>query len=247
MKEMELIKKALNNSTYTVALCSTGLLQACGLPSMREQYRAYSIETKYGYSPEEIFSTVFFSTRPEKFFDYYRNEVLPGYIKPDESFHCIKELEDRNLIQYIITNNVCGFLNQVGCKSVLDLHGNIQDNVCTSCGKKFPVEHIMNSDGIPLCDECGKIVRPEVLLFGEMVDNQKMTRAINEISRADVLLVIGCNLNTPFIEKYIKYFKGSRLILIKPEANYKDLVADVVINQPIKSVLEELVASCPGR
>ena len=247
MKEMEILKKALNESKYTVVLGSSGLMEESGRPSMRKQSRAYEIEKKYGYSPEDIFSAAFFSTRPEVFFDFYRAEVLPGELKPGKSFEYLKELEERNLIQLIITNNACNFYNRVGCKNVLPLHGDVEDNVCIGCGKKFSAEYIANSKGIPACDVCGKLILPKVVMFGEMVDNRKMTRAINEISKAELLIVIGTDLSSPIAERYVRYFDGRKLVVITPEGSYKDKVADLAIHQPIEQVLKELVESCTAR
>lgn len=245
MKEMDILRKNLYESRYTVALCCSGLLAEAGRPSMRNQARDYEIEKKYGHSSEEMFSAAYFSTRPEKFFEFYKAEVLPSEdMNPGKSYECLKVLEERNLIQLIITNNACNFYSKVGCKNVLPLHGDVEDNVCTNCGKKFDAEYISKSKGIPCCDACGKLIRPKVVMFGEMVDNRLMTRAINEITKADLLLVIGSDLGSPFAERYVKYFEGKKLMIINPEDSYKDKVADLAIHRPISDVLCELKETC---
>jgi NAD-dependent deacetylase len=241
MNEVDLLKKDLERSKYTVALCCSGLLEESGRASMRKQSRAYEIEEKYGYSPEEIFSAAFLSTRPEKFFQYYKAEVLPGDLKPGASYYYLKEMEDAGMIQLIITNNACNFHTKVGSKNVMAIHGDVENNICTGCGKRFDAAYIANSRGIPSCDVCGKLIRPQVAMFGEMLDNHLMTKAINEIKKADTLLVIGSGLNGPFAERYVKHFNGRKLIVINPEMSYRDRVANLVINRPISEVLHELL------
>lgn len=247
MKEMESLIRALNESRYTVAFGSTGLMEESGQLGMRNQFRAYEVEKKYGYSPEEMFSAAFFSTRPEKFYEYYKNEVLHGNVTPGESYFYLKELVDKNIIQTIITNNICNFFGKAGCKNVLAIHGNVEENECMNCGKKFSEDYILRSKGIPCCDECGKIIRPQVRMFGEMVDNRIMTQAINEISEAEVLLIIGSDLSSSFAERYVKYFQGKKLILINPEEDFKDKIADLVIHRPIKEVLKKVLEGYPAR
>lgn len=245
MKEMDVLRKNLYESRYTVALCCSGMLAEVGRPSMRKQSRDYEIEKKYGHSSEEMFSAAYFSTRPEKFFEFYKAEVLPTEnMHPGKSYECLRILEERNLIQLIITNNACNYYSKVGCKNVLPLHGDLENNVCINCGKTFNAEYMAKSKGVPCCDVCGKLIRPKVVMFGEMVDNRMMTRAINEIAKADLLLVIGSDLGSPFAGRYVKYFDGRELILINQEESCKDRVADLVIRRPIKDVLCELVETC---
>ncbi len=247
MKEIEILKKALDESRYTVAFCSTGIMEESGTKGMRDQFQAYEIEKKYGYSPEEMFRAVFFTTRPEKFYNYYKAEVLHGDTRPGDSYFYLKELEDRNIIHTIITNNIANFFGKAGCKNVLNLRGTVEENACVNCGKKFGEEYILRSKGIPCCDECGKIIRPQVRMYGEMIDNRKMTQAINEITEADVLLFIGAGLSSSFAEKYVKYFQGKKLIVIHPEEDYKDHIADLVIHRPIRDVLKEILEICPAK
>ena len=244
MREVDLLRKALFESKYTVALCCSGLLEEVGRASVRTQSRAYEIEMKYGYSPEEIFNAAFFSTRPEKFFDYYKAEILPGDMEPGESFRYLRELEQRSLIHLMITDNTCNFYSRVGCRNVIMMHGDVEDNVCINCGKRFRADYVAKSRGIPCCDDCGKILRPKVVMFGEAVDNRLMTRAINEITKAEVLLVIGANLDGAFAERYVKYFDGKKLVVIDPEDAFKDRVADLAIHRPVRDVLRELLEGC---
>ena len=242
MDKNEYLEKIVRQSRYMVAVCSSGLAEESGIIGMRMPSRAYDIEKKYGYSPEEIFSEVFFNTRPELFFDFYRDELLVfGNEKPGKAFGCLKLLEEKRILKSIVTNNIYGLARKAGCKNVIELHGNMEYNKCKHCQAEYDSDYIRDSKNIPTCERCGAVIRPQVLLFGAMVDNRTMTRAINEIAKADVLLVLGKNLKSDFAVRYVKNFQGNKLVLINNEEHYSDGIADLVFHEPCGEVLEKLV------
>ena len=242
MDKYEYLEKIVRQSRYMVAVCSSGLAEESGIIGMRAPSRAYDIEKKYGYSPEEIFSEVFFNTRPELFFKFYRDELLTfGNEKPGKAFEYLRQLEEIGKLKSIVTNNIYGLARKAGCMNVIELHGNMEYNKCKHCQAEYDSDYIRDSKNIPTCERCGAVVRPQVLLFGAMVDNRIMTRAINEISKADVLLVLGMNLKSDFAAKYIKNFQGDKLVLINKEEHYSDDVADLVFHEPCGEVLERIL------
>ena len=130
---------------------------------------------------------------------------------------------------------------KAGCKNVIELHGNVYDNFCPHCGRKYPMEYIRDAKKIPLCEKCQIPVRPKVMLFGEQVDNQLMTHAVNEISKADVLLLLGTTFSSGLCDQYVKYFEGSSLILINGQEHFMDEKADVILHEEVKTALPKIV------
>lgn len=237
MKE-DSLRKILEASSYTVALSGFGMLTESGYPALRDGDESYDIEKKYGYSMEEIFHSSFYSTRKELFYEFYRDEILSALdVPPGECFFRLAELEKEGLVQSVITRRIFGLPKRAGCTNIIELHGNVYDNYCPHCGKTYPVEFIKNSKKVPLCTSCNTPVRPKVCLYGEMVDNALMTRAAEEVSKAEVLLVLGTNLKTYLCEQLVGYYKGDKLILISPEEHFSDQYADIVIHDQVGHAL----------
>lgn len=241
MDKYEMIRDILEKSSYTVAMCGTDMMKESGMPSLRAPEKAFKVEKEYGYSPEEIFTSVFYVNRTETFFKYYREEMLKPPLEPSEGFSALAELEKRGKLQCSITNNVYNLPGRAGCQKILNLHGTIYENECPRCGKKYPMEYIRDSRRIPLCEKCLVPVRPKVMLFGEQVDNQVMTHAVEEISKADVLLLLGTAINSGLCERYVKYFGGRKMILINAQEHYLDEKADIVLHEEVKTALPKIV------
>ena len=234
------LKKMLDQSKYVVALCGSGMMEEGDSLGIKKQERAYEIEETYGYSADELFTSAFYNTRPELFFKFYRQEILLGKPKDTESGHVLAAMEKAGKLQCVITSNVYEMSQRAGCKNVINLHGSIYDNKCPRCGRKYPVEYILNAKRVPICETCNIPVRPQISLFGEMIDSQRMTKATVEIDRADVLLLLGTNVDSEVFGQYIKYFKGNWMIIIHQRPHFKDRVADLVIIDQPRNVVPEL-------
>lgn len=241
MDKYEVIRDILEKSSYTVAMCGTDMMKEAGMPSLRAPEIAYKVEKEYGYSPEEIFSSVFYVNRTETFFKYYREEMLKPHLEPSDGFYALAELERRGKLQCSITNNVYNLPGRAGCRNVLNLHGTVYENECPRCGRKYAMEFIRDSRKIPLCEKCMVPVRPKVLLFGEQVDNQVMTRAVEEVSKAEVLLLLGTSINSGLCERYVRYFDGNKMIIIHAQEHFLDEKADIVLHEEVKKALPEIV------
>ncbi len=240
MLEVNLLQ-ILKESRYTTVLSGFGMLLESGYPAIRDGEVSYEIEQKYGYSMEEMFSSAFYSTRKEMFYDFYRKELLCHLDKPPgKGFTGMAELERRGLVQCIITRRIFGLPKRAGCKNVIDLHGNVYDNFCPHCGRTYPMEYIRDSVRVPLCEHCNTPVRPRVCLFGEMVDNSVITRAAEEIQKADVLLVLGTNLKSYLCSQLTNYYEGDRLILVNKQPHFSDRYADIVIHERVDELLERI-------
>ena len=233
--------KILTESRYTTVLSGFGMLLESGYPSIRDGDVSYDIEQKYGYSMEEMFSSAFYSTRKEQFYSFYRNEILSQLTTPPgKGFVEMAELERRRMFHCIITRRIYGLPQRAGCKNVIDLHGNVYNNFCPHCGKNYPMEYVRDSSRVPLCEDCKTPVRPKVCLFGEMVDNGVITRAAEEIRKADVLLVLGSHLNSYLCNQLINYYEGDQLILVNETPHYAERLADIIIHERVDDLLERL-------
>lgn len=243
MNDYEMIRSILDKSKYTVAMCGTDMMKESGMPSLRAPEIAYQVETEFGYSPEEIFTSVFFVNRPETFFKYYREWMLKPTLEPSAGFYALAELERQGKLQCSIANNVHNLPGRAGCQHVLNLHGTIYENECPHCGKKYPVEYIRDSKRVPLCEDCMTVIRPKLLLFGEQVDNRVMTAAVEEIAKAEVLLLLGTSIGSGLCDGYIQYFKGENLILINAAEHFTDAKADIILREEVKSALPKIVGA----
>lgn len=237
----ERLKSVIDGAGNIVCLAGSPLMEECGYAYIRDLDRAYDIEDRYGYSPEELFSTVMLSTRPELFFKYYRQEVLHPDMKSSATFYALAELERRGKIKAIITRSIYGPATSAGCKTVIELRGSVRSNRCQKCGARYPMEYMLKGRGIPQCEKCAAVVRPEIILNGEMINNGLMTTAAQRIGEADVLLVLGTSLKSDLVEKLIQYYNGSNLILIKKEPHYTDRHADLVIEEWPMDVLPKIL------
>lgn len=236
------IANLLTESRYTVVLGGFGMLIENGYPAVRDGDESYEIEEKYGYSTEEIFTSGFYATRTELFFEYYRNEILaPLKIPPKKGYKILAQLEEKGLVQSVITRRIFGLAKRAGSRNVIELHGSVYHNFCPHCGKKYSMEYVRDKDKIPLCTVCKTPIRPGVTLLGEMVDNAVMTRAAEEIEKADVLLVLGTNINAPLCKQLIDYYSGNKLILITKNRHFSDKYADYVYYSRVDDALEHLM------
>ena len=238
----KIVLEMLEHSSYTVVLSGVGMLGESGYPMLRDDENAYDMEQRYGYSAEELLSSAFLSTRKDQFFDAYRDEILANIdTPPGRGFTDMAKLANMGLFNQIITRRVYDLPRRAGCPNVINLHGSVYDNYCVHCGKSYPVEYIRASKKVPLCEDCGQVVRPGICLFGEMVNNQVVTYAANEIQKAEVLVVLGTNLKTYLCNQLIQYYGGDKLILINAEKHYSDKFADLVWYSRVDDALDKII------
>lgn len=230
MREKNILQ-ILRESRYTVVLSGIEMMSQSGYPLLRDGEESYDIESRYGYSFEEIFSSSFYSARKELFFRFYKDVILKAAeIPPGQGFISLKKLQDHGLVNSIITRRIAGLEERSGCTDVINLKGTVFENRCPSCGRSYPMEYMRDAKGVPLCEKCLVAIRPGVCLFGEMIDNGLMTRAAGEVEKADVLIVLGTNLNSPLCGQMIQYYTGSSLILVSEREHYSDQRADIIIH-----------------
>ena len=234
------IENAIRESRHIVCLLGRNTAADCGCFNYQDSISAYAVETNYGYSPEEIFSASFYNTRPKLFFDYYHKEILGKMGEPGPEFEVLKRMEDDRKVFAVITRSIYGLLRRAGIRNYIEMHGSVFENKCPHCGTWYDIEFVKSARGVPFCTNCGSIVRPQIVLDGEMIRNERITAAANEISRADTLLILGCSLKSTLAHTSIKYFSGNKIILINEEENYSDAVADLVCHSKPRDVLPKV-------
>nr|WP_235666921.1 NAD-dependent protein deacylase [Clostridioides difficile] len=194
------------------------------------------------FTAEQLVSHTFFVRYPEEFFEFYKDKLIYPNAKPNNAHIALAKLEEMGKLKAVITQNIDGLHQMAGSKNVLELHGSVHRNYCTKCGKFFDLESMLNLGGnIPYCDNCGSIVKPDVVLYEEALDSDVITKTISAISNADLLIIGGTSLAVYPAASFIDYYKGDYIALINKANTVYDKSASLVINKPIGEVLYEAV------
>ena len=234
----EALQQMVDQSSRIVFFGGAGVSTESGIPDFRGVDGLY--HQKYDYPPEEMLSHTFFVRKPEEFFRFYRDKMLPLDAKPNRAHLKLAQWEKEGKLIGIVTQNIDGLHQAAGSRKVFELHGSIHRNYCQSCGKSFPPEYIRDSrDPVPLCS-CGGRIKPDVVLYEEGLDNDVVSGAVGVISKADLLIVAGTSLTVYPAAGLIRYFRGSHLVLINRDATPMDGEADLVIRDKVGEVLGSL-------
>ena len=226
------------DSTKIVFFGGAGVSTESGIPDFRSTDGLYN--QKYDYPPEQILSHTFFVTRPEEFFRFYRDKMLPLDAKPNAAHLKLAQWESEGKMTGVVTQNIDGLHQAAGSKKVFELHGSIHRNYCQKCGRFYPPEYIRDSkDPVPRC-ECGGKIKPDVVLYEEGLDNDVVNGAIHAISKADLMIVAGTSLTVYPAAGLVRYFRGRRLVLINRDATPMDSECDLVIHDKVGRVLSSL-------
>ena len=238
MEPVMQLKSWIEESKNIVFFGGAGVSTESGIPDFRSQDGLY--HQQYAYPPEQILSHTFFVRKPEEFFRFYRNKMLAPDARPNRAHLALAELERAGRLKAVITQNIDGLHQAAGSQEVLELHGSVLRNHCMRCGKFYGMDAILNSSGVPKCS-CGGVIKPDVVLYEEGLDMDTLNRAVNYISRADVLIVGGTSLTVYPAAGLIDYYRGQKLVLINRDATPLDGQADLVIAGKIGEVLGEAV------
>ncbi len=238
MEPVMQLKSWIEESKNIVFFGGAGVSTESGIPDFRSQDGLY--HQQYDYPPEQILSHTFFVRKPEEFFRFYRNKMLAPDARPNRAHLALAELERAGRLKAVITQNIDGLHQAAGSREVLELHGSVLRNHCMRCGKFYGMDAILNSSGVPKCS-CGGVIKPDVVLYEEGLDMDTLNRAVNYISRADVLIVGGTSLTVYPAAGLIDYYRGRKLVLINRDATPLDGQADLVIAGKIGEVLGEAV------
>lgn len=237
MDSTERLRAMLAESKNVVFFGGAGVSTESGIPDFRSVDGLYS--QKYDLPPETIISHSYFEAHPSEFFRFYKDKMLFPDALPNACHIKLAELEAQGKLKAVVTQNIDGLHQLAGSRNVLELHGSVHRNYCLSCGRRYPLSYILASEGIPTC-ECGGMVRPDVVLYEEMLDSDILERSLEAIRSADMLIIGGTSLVVYPAASLIDYYRGNRLILINKSATQVDSRADLVIADSIRKVFSQL-------
>ena len=236
---VQMLWEMINRSKRIVFFGGAGVSTASGIPDFRSAEGLYS-ENQETLPPEMILSKSFFFLQPEAFFDFYRKHMLFPDAKPNAAHMFLYELEKRDKLRGIVTQNVDGLHKAAGNIRVYELHGNVHENYCMECNASWPMEKILRSEGIPRCD-CGGVIKPSVVLYGEPLEKYVCIGARREITNADTLIVAGTSLAVEPAASFIDDFRGKHLIVINKTPTPADEKADLLLRRDVAEVFLELM------
>lgn len=231
-------KEIIAGSDNIVFFGGAGVSTESGIPDFRSVDGLYN--QKYDYPPETILSHTFYRRKPEEFYRFYRDKMLITGVEPNTAHRKLAELEQQGKLRAIVTQNIDGLHQAAGSKKVLELHGSVHRNYCEHCGHFHDMNYILHSQGVPVCEECGGPVKPDVVLYEEGLDDETIRSSIRYISNADVLIIGGTSLAVYPAAGLIDYFRGRHLIVINKASTPRDSSADLLIKAPIGQVFGEL-------
>ena len=233
-EKIKTLQQWIDESQRIVFFGGAGVSTESGIPDFRSVDGLYN--QKYAWPPEQILSRTFFDAKPEEFYRFYRDKMLCLDAQPNAAHKKLAELERAGKLKAVVTQNIDGLHQAAGSREVLELHGSVHRNYCTRCGRFYSLDDILKADGVPVCD-CGGVIKPDVVLYEEGLDQDVIQRSVEYISRADVLIIGGTSLTVYPAAGLIDYYRGSKLVLINKSVTSRDGQADLVICDSIGKVL----------
>lgn len=237
MDKIKRLQEMIDDSKRIVFFGGAGVSTESNIPDFRSADGLY--QEKYVYPPEQVVSHTFFVRKTEMFYEFYKDKMMFLDAKPNKAHLKLAELEDAGKLTAVITQNIDGLHQMAGSKNVLELHGSIHRNYCQRCGKFYDGRYVKESEGIPRCD-CGGIIKPDVVLYEEGLDNRTIQQSIQAISQADMLIIGGTSLVVYPAAGFIDYFRGKYLVVLNKSATSRDSQADLCIQESIGQVLEKI-------
>ena len=235
--QIEALQEIVDRSRRIVFFSGAGVSTGSGIPDFRS---ATGLQGEDGLPPEMILSKTFFYLQPERFFDYYRKHLLHPEAKPNAAHRKLYELEQADKLRGIVTQNVDGLHKAAGNIRVYEIHGNVHENYCMDCNASYPMEAILQAEGIPRCRECGGVIKPNVTLYGEPLEKYVCIGAIREISNADTLIVAGTSLAVEPAASFVGHFRGRNLVVLNREPIPAEDQATLVIHGDVTEIMEQL-------
>ena len=235
--EVERLQELVDKYDNIVFFGGAGVSTESGIPDFRSQDGLY--HQKYDYPPETILSHTFFMRKPEEFFKFYRDKMLCDTAKPNAAHRKLAEMEQTGKLKAVITQNIDNLHQMAGSKKVLELHGSVYRNHCMKCGKSYDFKYMKESEGIPRCS-CGGVIKPDVVLYEEGLDDYTIQESVRVISEAEVLIIGGTSLAVYPAAGLIDYFRGNHLVVINKSPTPRDRYADLLIKEPIGQVFSQI-------
>lgn len=240
MNKYETLKDIINHARQIVVFTGAGISVPSGIPDFRSADGIYNQKTNLKIPPEEIISHSFYESYPKDFFGFYKEKMCYPNAQPNAAHKYFANLEKQGKNVIIVTQNIDGLHKKAGSNTVYELHGNVHRNYCEKCGRYFGLDYVLNSKDVPVCDNCGSRVKPDVVLYEEQLDEEIINRSIAAIMTCDVLIVVGTSLTVYPAAGFIRYFKGNYIILINKQPTAYDNQCDLVFNEDICEVIKKL-------
>ena len=234
------LSELLRDSDNIVFFGGAGVSTASNIPDFRSANGLFHQKLHRTLSPEEMVSRTFYERYPEDFFDFYRKHLVYPEAKPNDCHLALAKLEQMGKLKAVVTQNSDGLHQKAGSKVVYELHGSVLRNFCTRCHKFYGVDAILEADGVPRC-ECGGVIKPDVVLYEESLDDSVINKAVTAIAKADTLIIGGTSLIVYPAAGLIRYYRGRKLVLINKSVTQADSYAQLVIHDDIASVMKEAV------
>lgn len=232
------LKEWIDGSSNIVFFGGAGVSTESGIPDFRSVDGLYN--QQYKYPPETIISHSFYVRSPEEFYRFYKDRMLFTDAKPNAAHLALARLEETGKLKAVITQNIDGLHQMAGSKEVLELHGSVHRNYCSRCGEFYDLDYVVRSEGVPHCT-CGGVIKPDVVLYEEGLNNHTLQKSVDYIRNADMLIIGGTSLVVYPAAGLIDYYRGNKLVLINKGATSRDSQADLVITDPIGEVFEAVV------
>ena len=237
MENYEKLQKIIDESDNIVFFGGAGVSTESGIKDFRSVDGLYN--EKYDYPPEIMLSRTFFDEHPEEFYKFYKDKLNPEGIEPNVTHKYLVKLEKEGKLKAVITQNIDGLHEKAGSKNVLLLHGTTYVNHCMDCGKEYDAKYVFSSKGIPRC-KCGGIIKPDVVLYEEPLNDITVSKAIDAISKCDTLIIAGTSLVVYPAAMYVNYFKGKHLVIINKDFTQYDYKAELVIHDKMGNIFSKL-------
>ena len=235
------LKELIEESKYIVFLGGAGVSTESGIPDFRSGAGIYNTESGTKYRPIDIIAHDFFMEHPEDFYDFYKRKLIYPDARPNKAHKALVRLEKQGKLKAIITQNIDNLHQEAGSKCVIELHGSVYRNYCMDCGKKFNIEYIAAQEGVPHCDKCGGIVRPDIVLYEENLEHENVDNAIKAVKKCDLMIIAGTSLTVYPAATFAQFLKHNRIVIINKSSTYMDLKALLTIHDNVGEVLDKCV------
>lgn len=241
MNKYEILKSMIDEGSRIVVFTGAGISVASGIPDFRGEKGVFTSTKKDEFNPEEVLSHSYFTSHTKEFFDFYRRKMLYENAKPSLAHKYFAELEKKGKKVVVVTQNIDGLHQAASSSLVYELHGNVHRNYCEKCNRLFGIKYILDSKEIPVCDKCGGVIKPDVVLYEEPLNEDIVTRTISAIMTCDVLVIVGTSLIVYPAAGFLRYFRGKYLIVINKTETPYDNMCDLVINEDVESVIKKII------
>ena len=235
------LKQLIADSENIVFLGGAGVSTESGIPDFRSGTGIYNTDSGVKYRPIDIIAHDFFMEHPEDFFDFYKRKLIYPDARPNKAHKALVRLERQGKLKAIITQNIDNLHQEAGSKCVIELHGSVFRNYCMECGKKYDLEYVVAQEGVPHCEKCGGIVRPDIVLYEENLNHKDVDDAIKAVKKCDLLIIAGTSLTVYPAATFAQFLKHDRIVIINKSSTYMDLKALLTIHDNVGEVLDKVV------